>query len=217
MGLQIAIDGPAGSGKSSISKILAKKYNLIHLDTGAMYRAYAYYCQMREIDFLDEELVVNSIVNTNISFDCYNNVFIDTINITEKLRTPEISNGASKIATYRKVREIAVSLQRKMAEGSDVVMDGRDIGSVVLPNAKYKFFLNASAETRAVRRKKELLEKYSIDRTMAEIVQEIKERDERDYNRKESPLIKCDDAYEIITDDLDMEQVCNQISSIVGL
>lgn len=217
MGLQIAIDGPAGSGKSSISKILAKKYNLIHLDTGAMYRAYAYYCQMKEIDFSDEELVVNSIVNTNITFDCYNNVFIDATNITEKLRTPEISNGASKIATYRKVREIAVSLQRKMAEGSDVVMDGRDIGSVVLPNAKYKFFLNASAETRAVRRKKELAEKYNINRTMSEIVQEIKERDERDYNRKESPLIKCDDAYEIVTDDLDMEQVCNEISSIVGL
>lgn len=217
MGLQIAIDGPAGSGKSSISKILAKKYNLIHLDTGAMYRAYAYYCQINDIDFSDENLIIKNISNTNIEFDCYNNVFLDQKNITELLRTPEVSNGASKIATYKKVREMAVNLQRQMAEGSNVVMDGRDIGSVVLPNAKYKFFLNASAHTRAIRRKKELEEKYQIKRSLEDIIKEIEERDERDYNRAESPLIKCEDAYEIITDNLDMNEVCNQISSIVGL
>lgn len=197
---QIAIDGPAGSGKSTIAKQLAKQLGFLYLSTGKMYRAYAYIMLEKKLDL--QQLI--SQIN-NYKIDINNDVVkVDGLDISNIIQSNEISDLTSKIATDNNLRKIAVNSQREYANYHNVVMDGRDIGSVVLPNAQLKFFLTASVKVRAYRRAKQLnLSQASI----ADLEKQIIERDQRDFTREISPLIKTQDAIEIDTSELDANQV----------
>lgn len=197
---QIAIDGPAGSGKSTIAKQLAKQLGFLYLSTGKMYRAYAYI-------MLEKKLNLQQLISqiNNYKIDINNDVVkVDGLDISNIIQSNEISDLTSKIATDNNLRKIAVNSQREYANYHNVVMDGRDIGSVVLPNAQLKFFLTASVKVRAYRRAKQLnLSQASI----ADLEKQIIERDQRDFTREISPLIKTQDAIEIDTSELDANQV----------
>lgn len=197
---QIAIDGPAGSGKSTIAKQLAKQLGFLYLSTGKMYRAYAYI-------MLEKKLNLQQLISqiNNYKIDINNDVVkVDGLDISNIIQKNEISDLTSKISTDNNLRKIAVNSQREFANYHNVVMDGRDIGSVVLPNAQLKFFLTASVKVRACRRAKQLnLSQASID----DLEKQIIERDQRDFTREISPLVKTQDAIEIDTSELDVNQV----------
>lgn len=197
---QIAVDGPAGSGKSTIAKQLAKQLGFLYLSTGKMYRAYAYI-------MLEKKLNLQQLISqiNNYKIDINNDVVkVDGLDISNIIQNNEISDLTSKIATDNNLRKIAVNSQREYANYHNVVMDGRDIGSVVLPNAQLKFFLTASVKVRAYRRAKQLnLSQASID----DLEKQIIERDQRDFTREISPLVKTQDAIEIDTSELDVNQV----------
>lgn len=197
---QIAIDGPAGSGKSTIAKQLAEQLGFLYLSTGKMYRAYAYI-------MLEKKLNLQQLISqiNNYKIDINNDVVkVDGLDISNIIQNNEISDLTSKIATDNNLRKIAVNSQQEYANYHNVVMDGRDIGSVVLPNAQLKFFLTASVKVRAYRRAKQLnLSQASI----ADLEKQIIERDQRDFTREISPLIKTQDAIEIDTSELDANQV----------
>lgn len=197
---QIAVDGPAGSGKSTIAKQLAKQLGFLYLSTGKMYRAYAYI-------MLEKKLNLQQLISqiNNYKIDINNDVVkVDGLDISNIIQNNEISDLTSKIATDNNLRKIAVNSQREYANYYNVVMDGRDIGSVVLPNAQLKFFLTASVKVRAYRRAKQLnLSQASID----DLEKQIIERDQRDFTREISPLVKTQDAIEIDTSELDVNQV----------
>ncbi|OOB77289.1 MAG: cytidylate kinase [Epulopiscium sp. Nuni2H_MBin003] len=199
--MSVAIDGPAGAGKSTIAKEVAKKLGWIYIDTGAMYRVVAFYCIENNIDLNNEIKVTEEMENICINLSQINEVqhiFLNERDVTDEIRTAKISNGASLVATYSAVREKLVSLQRILAKRENVIMDGRDIGTVVLPNAELKIFLTASSCERANRRFKEQMQK-GIEQPYAEVLEEINKRDELDYKREVSPLKKADDAIEIDT------------------
>lgn len=201
---QIAIDGPAGSGKSTVSKILADKLNFVYLSTGKFYRAYAYIIHKNNINL---ETFLKNINSYNISIS-NNNVFVDGVDISDVIMSEEIGAIASSIATNKLIRKHAVYLQQKYSEKLNVVMDGRDIGTVVLPNAQLKIFLTANLKVRAMRRIKEL----NLDLTkLDQIEKEIKNRDLQDSNRESSPLIKAKDAIEIDTTYLSIIDVVDKI------
>ena len=211
----IAIDGPAGAGKSDISDILAKKLNFVHVDTGALYRAIA-------LCFLGKSINENSIdivlSNSYINVKFINNtqlVYLNGENVTDKLRSPEISKLASDISSFKKVREFLLSLQRELAECNNVIMDGRDISTVVLPNADVKIFLTASPEERAKRRFKQLSEKKS-DLTYDEILSSIKSRDYNDSHRQIAPLKPADDSFVYDTTYSTITEVVDCILSYIG-
>lgn len=197
---QIAVDGPAGSGKSTIAKQLAKQLGFLYLSTGKMYRAYAYI-------MLEKKLNLQQLISqiNNYKIDINNDVVkVDGLDISNIIQNNEISDLTSKIATDNNLRKIAVNSQREYANYHNVVMDGRDIGSVVLPNAQLKFFLTASVKVRAYRRAKQLnLSQASID----DLEKQIIERDQRDFTREISPLVKTQDAIEIDTSELNVNQV----------
>lgn len=197
---QIAIDGPAGSGKSTIAKQLAKQLGFLYLSTGKMYRAYAYI-------MLEKKLNLHQLINqiNNYKIDINDDVVkVNGLDISNSIQSNEISDLTSKIATDNNLRKIAVKSQQEYADCHNVVMDGRDIGSVVLPNAQLKFFLTASVKVRACRRAKQLnFSKASID----DLEKQIIERDQRDFTREISPLVKTNDAIEIDTSELDINQV----------
>lgn len=197
---QIAIDGPAGSGKSTIAKQLAKQLGFLYLSTGKMYRAYAYI-------MLEKKLNLQQLINqiNNYKIDINDDVVkVNGLDISNSIQSNEISDLTSKIATDNNLRKIAVKSQQEYADCHNVVMDGRDIGSVVLPNAQLKFFLTASVKVRACRRAKQLnLSQASI----GDLEKQIIERDERDFTREISPLVKTKDAIEIDTSELDINQV----------
>ncbi|MFV0504508.1 MAG: (d)CMP kinase [Lachnospirales bacterium] len=217
MSINIAIDGPGGSGKSTIAKALAMELGFVYVDTGAMYRAVALYCMENNIDLNNEELVTESLKNINIEIqyiDNSQNIFLNNVNISSRIRNQDCGNGASKVAVYRKVREELVSMQKNMAANTDVIMDGRDIGSNVLKNAQYKFYLDASVDVRAKRRNHELKEKgETIDLNL--LKKEIEERDHRDKTREISPLVQVEDAIYIDTSSMSINEVKEKIKMVI--
>lgn len=214
----IAIDGPAGAGKSTIAKGVAKRLGFTYIDTGAMYRALAVYFLELGLEKTDEEGIVASLdcVNIEISYiDGLQHVILNGQDITGQLRTPEVGDAASTTSTYAPVRAKLVELQRKLAEHDNVVMDGRDIASVVLPNADLKIYLTASVEERARRRHKELLAKGE-DHSLAEIARQIMERDNRDMTRANSPLVRVPEAEYLDTSDMDIDSIIELIADKIS-
>lgn len=206
----VAIDGPAGSGKSTIAKLIANKYGFTYIDTGAMYRMITLYCLDNNIDF-ENELTMNKVLN-NISLDMNEDkFFLNFKEVTKEIREPRVNAKVSKIASIKAVRENLVKLQRKISEGKNVILDGRDIGTVVFPDANLKIYLIASPEERAKRRYKELYQK-DTELTYEEVLKSIKDRDYMDSTRKESPLIKAKDAFEFDSTEKKIEEVLDFIS-----
>lgn len=217
MSFKIAIDGPSSSGKSTLAKMIAKNLGFVYIDTGAMYRAMGYYFLKNNLDLNDVEIVNNNVNNVDVELNYVDGVLQVLLNgedISGVIRKEEVGSAGSIISTYKLVRERLVSLQQKMASVCDVVMDGRDIGTVVLPDANVKIYLNADCHERAVRRHKELLEK-GIDKSLEEVETDLKERDYRDMNRENSPLRKADDAIEIDSTNMEIEEVVEMVLSIV--
>ena len=208
--LIVAIDGPAGSGKSTIAKLLAKKYDLTYIDTGAMYRMITLYLLENNIDINDlkeVERVLNT-VNLDMQGDKF---YLDNVDVSTKIREKRINDNVSKVASIKIVRSNLVDLQRKISNNKDVILDGRDVGTVIFPNAQVKIFLIASPEERARRRYNEFLEKKT-EITYDEVLKSIKERDHIDSTRDESPFVKADDAIELDSTNLTIEDVINFIS-----
>ena len=208
--LIVAIDGPAGSGKSTIAKLLAKKYDLTYIDTGAMYRMITLYLLENNIDISDlkeVERVLNT-VNLDMQGDKF---YLDNVDVSTKIREKRINDNVSKVASIKIVRSNLVDLQRRISNNKDVILDGRDVGTVIFPNAQVKIFLIASPEERARRRYNEFLEKKT-EITYDEVLKSIKERDHIDSTRDESPFVKADDAIELDSTNLTIEDVVNFIS-----
>ena len=213
MSMNIAIDGPAGAGKSTIAKKLAKELGFIYVDTGAMYRAMAYYFLTNGIASSDETKIAEACPNVDVTIAYENNeqlVILNGKNVNGFIRTEEVGNMASATSVYPVVRTKLVELQRKLAESTDVIMDGRDIGTNILPNADVKIYLTASVKTRADRRYKELTEK-GISCSYEEIAEDIKKRDERDMSRETAPLKQAEDAILIDSSDMSIEEVVHAI------
>lgn len=202
----IAIDGPAGAGKSTISKIVAQKLGLEYIDTGAMYRAVTLKAISTGTDISDSQSVVELLKGTEIDFR-ENHIYMDERVVDEEIRSSEVNQNVSAVAKIGEIREILVSKQREIAESKSVIMDGRDIGTTVLSDAEYKFYLNASVEERAKRRYEEDKSSQSYE----EIKRDIEKRDEIDMNRDISPLVKAEDAVEVDTTDMDIEEVVHFI------
>lgn len=200
----IAVDGPSGSGKSSISKEIAKKLNIQYLDTGAMYRLLALYLEENSLEFSKEVLKDFNIKQSGETF------YLNGVDVSKKIRTNDISKKASDISKIKEVREYMVNLQRKISKSHSVILDGRDISTVVFPNADFKIFLTASVEVRAKRR-------FLQDKTLSydKILEDIKKRDYQDMNRKNSPLRIAKGATVIDTSQMTKEQVIQKIISLV--
>lgn len=213
MSFCIAIDGPAGAGKSTIARKLAARLCLVYVDTGAMYRAMAYHLLRKGTDFTDQAQISADCQDADISI-AYDNgeqiVLLNGENVNPYLRSETVSEKASVSSTNGDVRKRLVLLQQKLAEHTDLIMDGRDIGTCVLPGAQLKIYLAASASTRAKRRYLELTQK-GVNCDLNEIEREINERDYRDMHREISPLRKADDAVEVDTSDMTIDQVVSQI------
>ena len=212
----IAIDGPAGAGKSTIARRVAKELSFIYVDTGAMYRAMALYLLRKEVNKDDTEQIGNICQDAEISIEYQNGEQIVLLNdekVNSYLRTEEVGNMASVSSAVPRVREKLLSLQRKLAKDMSVVMDGRDIGTTILPNADVKIYLTASSLTRAKRRYLELQEKGTIC-NLDEIQKDIEERDQRDMNREISPLRQAEDAVLVDSSDLTIQQVVDRILQI---
>lgn len=210
----IAIDGPAGAGKSTIAKKVSETLKIEYIDTGAMYRALTLKVLRNNIDPMNEEKIIEIAKSTEIYFK-NNNIYLDHIDVSEEIRDNIISQNVSHIAKIGEVRNRLVNLQRNMALEKNIVMDGRDIGTVVLPNAQYKFFLTATVIERATRRYKELLDRDVFDVDLDSIISDIIERDSIDSNREISPLKQAKDAYLLDTTDKSIEECVDYIVSIV--
>ena len=209
----VAIDGPAGSGKGTVAKILADKCNLVYIDTGAMYRAIAYSCIQNNIDITDEEKIVQLAKNSEIEF-IDGKTYLNGKDISKEIRTMEVTRIVSPISSIVKLREILVNMQRDMAKDKDVIMEGRDITTVVFPNATYKFYLDASLEERANRRYKENIEK-GIQVTIEEIKENISKRDYNDMHKEVGSLTRTDDSIYIDSTHLTIDEVVNKIKQII--
>lgn len=205
----IAIDGPAGAGKSTIAKKVADSLGYVYIDTGAMYRAFTYELLTSSISLSDIEEITKVLEKTDIEFK-NNEIFLNNLNVTNEIRSKNVTANVSAVSAIPQVREKLVNLQRKIASESNSILDGRDIGTVVFPNAELKIFLTASVKIRALRRYNELIAKdKNID--INEIEAEIEKRDKLDSSRETSPLIKAADAIEIDTSDLSIDEVANTI------
>lgn len=211
--VKIAIDGPGGAGKSTIAKLVAKELDIDYIDTGAMYRAIGYKVSQTNTDLEDEKALKIMLDSTDIDFS-EGNIYLDGVNVNTEIRTPEMSLMASKVATIGDVRTKLVALQRNMGKTKSIIMDGRDIGSNVLVDAEFKFFMTASPEERADRRYKELIAKGE-DVTFDEVLEDIKQRDYNDTHRKLNPLKAAEDAIMLDTTGMSIEEVVNNILSEV--
>ena len=212
--ISVAIDGPSAAGKSTIAKMVAKKENFIYIDTGAMYRCVAYYCLTQKIDLNDEKAVEQAIEHIQIRLTPDNKVYLNDEDVSNQIRQDQVSLGASCVSKYQVVRSFLVDEQRKMAKAGNVILDGRDIGTVVLPNADLKIYQIASVETRAKRRYLENLER-GLDADLETIKKEIEERDYQDTHREISPLKKAEDAIELDTSSLTLEEVVEQVLTLI--
>lgn len=205
----VAVDGPAGSGKSTICDIVAKDLDLIHIDTGSMYRAITYLALENKID-LDDEKAYDFIKNVKIVYQD-NKIFANDIDVTEKIRSKEVTENVSKVSSFLSVRKHLVNIQRLAAEGKYVIMDGRDIGTVVLPKADLKIFLTANIEKRAERRMLEMHAK-GLDVDLLAVIEDIKIRDHKDSTRKESPLVIPKDAIIVDTTNYSIKETVEIIT-----
>lgn len=212
--ISVAIDGPSAAGKSTIAKMVAKKENFIYIDTGAMYRCVAYYCLTQKIDLNDEKAVEQAIEHIQIRLTSDNKVYLNDEDVSNQIRQDQVSLGASCVSKYQAVRSFLVDEQRKMAKAGNVILDGRDIGTVVLSNADLKIYQIASVETRAKRRYLENLER-GLDADLETIKKEIEERDYQDTHREISPLKKAEDAVELDTSSLTLEEVVEQVLTLI--
>ena len=216
MKYNIAIDGPAGAGKSTIAKKLAEKLGFVYIDTGAMYRAMAYYYMTKGIDIDDKEAVIAEFDNINIELkyiDGVQHIYLNKEDVSSLIRTAEVGENASKVSAIAEVRKKLVALQQEIARSINVVMDGRDIASVVLPDADLKIYLTASVEVRAQRRYKERIEKGE-DADIAAIEEEIRQRDYRDMHRDASPLVCVPEAVVVDTSYMSIDEVLEHIISL---
>ena len=208
----IAIDGPAGSGKSTISKLVAKDLNLIYLDTGAMYRMFTLKLLNEKVSFEDKKKIEELLQNLNINID-KESFFLDGKDVSEEIRKSDVSQNVSKVAAIKEVREKMVDLQRKFSQSKDVILDGRDIGTVVFPNADIKIYLVADLKERAERRYREMLEKGQKV-SFEEIYKNIADRDKLDSTREITPLKKAANAVEVDTTAKSIEEVKKEILNI---
>ncbi|MEE0186469.1 MAG: (d)CMP kinase [Oscillospiraceae bacterium] len=212
MSINIAVDGPAGAGKSSIARAVAEEIGYIYVDTGALYRSIALYSIENK---LDNESLVNSLdkINIRLEFiDKCQHVFLNDNDVSDKIRTPEVSMGASKVSAIPEVREFLFGLQKKIAAENNIIMDGRDIGTVVLPGADLKVFLTASAEERANRRFKEMTDS-SI--SYEQVLEDIKQRDYNDMHRDIAPLKQAEDAVLLDTTGMTIEEVKQKLKALI--
>jgi len=216
MGINVALDGPSGAGKSTIAKAVAKKLEYVYVDTGAMYRSIAYYVISKGADLSDPEQIKPLLGEISIKL-CYTEagqrVMLNDEDVSDKIRTPEISMGASKVSAIPEVREFLLELQKNIAKENNIIMDGRDIGTTILPNAEVKIYLTASADTRAKRRALEYEQKgesFDLDQIRKDII----ERDERDMNREISPLKQADDAVLVDSSEMGIDQVVDTILDV---
>lgn len=220
--ITIAIDGFSSTGKSTIAKLLAKKYNYIYVDTGAMYRAVALFAKKNQFigdDFFDVEKLITSLDSISLQFRFNENLgfaemYLNDENVENEIRTLEISQLVSTVAAISEVRKKLVAAQQAMGKHGGIVMDGRDIGTVVFPDAELKIFMTASADQRAMRRYKELIEKGDAV-TYEEILHNVQERDRVDTTREDSPLIKADDAIEIDNSELGIQEQFERICGLI--
>lgn len=212
--VSIAIDGPAGAGKSTIAKIVAKELSIEYIDTGSMYRALTLKVLNLGLDPKSKDSVIQTMKNTCIDFND-NHIYLDGNNVDVDIRENRINNNVSHIAKIKEIREGMVAIQKQLASTKSVVMDGRDIGTVVLPNADYKFFITASIDERSNRRYKELVSKGDKNISFEQVKQEMIKRDEIDSNREVSPLVKSEDAYVLDNTNKTIEECVDEIISIV--
>lgn len=214
--INVAIDGPAGAGKSTVAKAVAKRLNYIYVDTGALYRAIAYNAVKNGV-IDSNEGIINMLGNTDVELkyiDGVQAVYLNGKDVSAYIRTPEISMGASKVSAISEVREFLLELQRDIAKKNNVIMDGRDIATVVLPNADVKIFLFATPECRAKRRYKELLEKNQ-DVKYEDVLADVNQRDYQDSHRKIAPLKPCETSVMADTSDKTLEEAIEYIISII--
>mgnify|MGYP002767825368 FL=1 len=217
MAYSVAIDGPAGAGKSTIAKLISREMGYIYVDTGAMYRAMAVYFSKNKVNPEDESAINEAVKNVDIKIEYQNGeqqVILNGENVTGLLRTEETGNMASKTSKYKEVRSKLVELQRELAKTTDVVMDGRDIGTTVLPDAFVKIYLTASSDARAKRRYDELVAKGE-QCDLSAIKEDIEKRDYQDMHREISPLKQADDAVLLDTSDMNIEQVVAAMRDII--
>jgi len=220
--ITIAIDGFSSTGKSTIAKLIAKKYNFIYIDTGAMYRAVALFAMQNNFitnDFMDQTNLIKNLKEITLSFQFNMNLgfaemFLNNVNVEKEIRTLEVSQFVSKIATISEVRKKLVSEQQEMGKQGGIVMDGRDIGTVVFPNAHLKLFMTASADKRATRRYNELIA-IGDNVSFEDILFNVQERDRIDSTRKDSPLIMADDAIEFDNSDMGITEQFDKICSVI--
>ncbi len=216
--MKIAVDGPAGAGKSTIARLIAERLGLRYLDTGAMYRAITLEALRRGVDTNDEAALmrVATSVDLNISFQgsSGNLVYLDEEDVTELIRQPNVTSHVSAVSSHKKVREFIVALQEQIGKQGSIVMDGRDIGTVVMPDADWKFFLEATVEERARRRKIEL-EAQGVPVDLSELQEQIRQRDHRDSTRDNSPLRKAKDAILVDTTSLSISEVVHRLLSLI--
>ncbi|MCB4791405.1 MAG: (d)CMP kinase [Elusimicrobia bacterium] len=207
----VAIDGPAGAGKSTVSKLVAQKLGYLYIDTGAMYRAIALKAIRMNLSFYENDKLIKMAEGTDITLKTSDkkgsllDIFMDDGDVTEEIRTQEVSQGASKVSSIPEIRKILQQKQRRIGKDGGIVMEGRDIGTVVFPNAEFKFYMDATVEERAMRRYRELRAKGQ-EVSLGVIEKEIAERDDRDKNRKADPLVKSPDAIYIDSTGMSIEE-----------
>ena len=218
MGIVIAIDGPAGSGKGTITKIIADKLNLVSIDTGAMYRCVALDMVNKKVEITDIEKIKEILDNIKIELKKENDmqkVYLNGNDVTTKIRTEEISKVTSPVSKIKEVREKLTILQRKMGENQNIVMEGRDIGTAVFPNADVKIYLDAKPEERARRRYEQNKENGILNETYEQILENVKQRDFNDSTREISPLKRAEDAIYVDSTELTIDEVANKIIEII--
>ena len=218
MGIVVAIDGPAGSGKGTITKIIADKLNLVSIDTGAMYRCVALDMINKKVEITDIEKIKEILNNIKIELKKENDmqkVYLNDNDVTTKIRTEEISKVTSPVSRIKEVREKLTNLQRKMGENQNIVMEGRDIGTAVFPNADVKIYLDAKPEERARRRYEQNKENGILNETYEQILENVKQRDFNDSTREISPLKRAEDAIYVDSTELTIDEVANKIIEII--